>query len=432
MGHIVNSDREYRLLQRRLDRNVTGAPDSAVFMKILKLLFSPGEADLARRMPTAFTPLGRLSRRLGIPPEELDGKLTAMAGKGLVVDFEVDGRRYFSLAPVVIGFFEFTFMRAPGDLPMKELAHLFEEYMMGDDRFIRSVMEGQTQIGRALVREESIPDVDFSEVLDWERATHVVESATAIGVARCQCRHKAEHVGKACQAPQEVCLSFNYAADYTVRHGFARAVTRQEAMKILEQSKDAGLAQIGDNVKRKLSYICNCCGCCCGMISSMKRFNIRNGVVTSNWMMEIDSSKCKGCGKCVHSCPLEAISLDSGVRGGNTAVCDAGLCLGCGVCYSACKFGAISMKNRPKRILTPETAFDRVVAMAVERGKLASLLFEDPEKISHRALGRVINILEKSPPFKALLAVEPLRSVFLNTVVQGAKLKQRPIRKLFE
>jgi hypothetical protein len=59
--------------------------------------------------------------------------------------------------------------------------------------------------------------------------------------------------------------------------------------------------------------------------------------------------------------------------------------------------------------------------MAIERGKLANLLFDDPEKLSHRALGRIVNILEKSPPYKATMAIEPLRSAFLGAVIRGAK-----------
>ena len=59
--------------------------------------------------------------------------------------------------------------------------------------------------------------------------------------------------------------------------------------------------------------------------------------------------------------------------------------------------------------------------MAIERGKLANLLFNDPDKLSHRALGRMMNILEKSPPFKAAMAVQPLRSAFMNALVRGAR-----------
>ncbi len=137
MAHTVNPDRTYHLLQQRLDRNVTGAPDSPVFTQILKLLFSTEEADIARQMPTQFTSLGRLARKLEVDPAALDDRLTRMAQRGLVLDVERHGRRYFTLAPVVIGFFEFTFMRTRDNLPMAELARLFEEYFFQDDRFAR-------------------------------------------------------------------------------------------------------------------------------------------------------------------------------------------------------------------------------------------------------------------------------------------------------
>ncbi|UCD38573.1 MAG: 4Fe-4S ferredoxin, partial [Fidelibacterota bacterium] len=76
MGHAINSGKSYRLLQQRLDRNLTGAPDSPTFLKILRLLFSPEEAELARQLPSRLTPLETLSQRLNIPPDELGDKLT--------------------------------------------------------------------------------------------------------------------------------------------------------------------------------------------------------------------------------------------------------------------------------------------------------------------------------------------------------------------
>jgi len=412
------------LLQQRLDRNVTGAPESPTFIKILKLLFSPEEAELARRIPSQPTPLDTLSSKLGISLDKLGDKMTEMAQRGLVVDLEHDGQRYFSLSPVVIGFFEFTFMRARDDLPMAELARLFEEYFSESDRFSRSVYQGQTQVGRRLVREEALPEGDHIEILDWERASYIIETASPIGVSLCPCRHELSHLGKACDKPQLVCLSLNYAADTLIRNGIAKPIATDEAMRILQQSKEAGLAQTGDNVQRKVSYICNCCGCCCGMVQAIKTYHIRNAIVTSNWLMEVDLSKCNGCGKCIKACPTEAIEIveeKKGAKKQRWAVRDETLCLGCGVCYSSCKFGGITMKPRAQRVLTPETLFDREVLMAIERGKLADLIFPERERLSHLALGRIVAVLEKSPPFKATMAIKPLRSVFLSTMVKGAK-----------
>ena len=422
MGHIVNSDREYRLLQQKLDKNVTGAPDSPVLLEILKLLFSPSEVELARRVPCKPTSLNSLSRKTGMDAAELGARLTELAERGLMLDFERSGKRYFMLPPVVIGLFEFTFMRARDNVPMAELARLFDEYMHQDDQFAHTIFQKETQIGRALVREEALPADDPSEVLDWERATKLIETASAVSVSLCSCRHKASHLDKACDAPQDVCLSLNMGAVALSKSGNSRMISNAEGMRILEECKSHGLVQVGDNVQRSASYICNCCGCCCGMLNAIRHFDIRNAVVTSNWILDINADKCVGCGLCAKKCPIDAIAMkqeDSGRA--KVAVCDQGLCLGCGVCYSSCKKGALAMKPREKRVLTPEDTFERIVRMAIERAKLADLIFDDPENLGYRAIGRVLSILEKTSPVRALMAVEPLKSKFI-----GALLKKRP------
>jgi hypothetical protein len=82
MGHVINSPRSYRLLQQRLDRNVTGAPDSPVLRQILNLLFRPEEAELAAQIPTNFISLRRLARRTGWEQEALGECVTSMAERG--------------------------------------------------------------------------------------------------------------------------------------------------------------------------------------------------------------------------------------------------------------------------------------------------------------------------------------------------------------
>ena len=81
------------------------------------------------------------------------------------------------------------------------------------------------------------------------------------------------------------------------------------------------------------------------------------------------------------------------------------------------------MKSRPQRVLVPETVFDQRIAMALERGKLVDLLFDNPERLSQRAVGKVIGVLEKNSPFKAAMARNSLKSSFLDALVKGAKKK---------
>jgi ferredoxin len=391
------------------------------------MLFSPEDAELARRLPHKFASLDTLSKKIKLPKDELSSKLTEMAHRGVVFDIEHAGQRYYMLPPVVIGLFEFTFMRMRPEMPMKELALLFEEYFYENKAdFAHTLFEGKTQIFRTLVREEAIPNDTYTEVLDWERATNIVSSATATSVGICQCHHAAQHMGRACNKPQEVCLTFNFAAESLARNGIARSITKNEAMTILTRSKESGLAQTADNVKNKVTFICNCCGCCCHVMRGIKTLDHRPGIITSNFIMDVDLSKCKGCGKCAKACPVEAISIDRRMDGAKEikwAVRNEQSCLGCGVCTTVCKTGAASMKSRAQRVLVPETIFDQRVMMAIERGKLADLIFDDPGKLSHRALGRILGVVEKSEPIKAKMAAQSLNSSFMKGIVKEAKKK---------
>ncbi len=429
MGHtLVDPDRAYQRLQQRLDRMPTGAPDSEVFQRILRLLFTEEEAQIAARMPTICS-IEVLSRRTGLPVDDLEEKVTAMAAKGLVLDLDNRGERYVALAPVVIGFFEFTFMRVREDAPMEELAHLFHHYMYDDDSFARSVFAGSTQIGRSLVREEALPEQPSVEVLDWERATHIVSTARSVAVSLCPCRTHAELIGEGCGAPTRTCLTFNGAAEALVRSGIAEPITNAEGMEILQLAKSAGLAQTADNVKHGISYICNCCGCCCGMMQSIRRHGITGSIVSSNWVAHVDLEKCRGCKKCYHACPADAITMvdneGKGLRK-NWAIVDPDKCLGCGVCDERCNWGAHSMVPREARVFTPENTFDRMVTMAIERGKLAELLVDTLDGAGPHALSRALAILAESRPAVAARAVEPLHSVFLRGMLAAVHAASRP------
>lgn len=429
MVHIRTNTKEYQLLQQRLSQKVQGASNSPILMKILSMLFSPHEAEIASRLPHNFTPLDNLVNKFDMPKDELESKLTEMSQRGVLLDIKHNNTRYFTLPPVVIGLFEFVFMRTRPDMPLPDLAKLFDQYFHENNDFMMTHFEGKTQLFRTFVREEALSETDYAEILDWERASHVVDTASAWAVGLCQCHHTAEHLGSSCERPQEVCLTFNYAAEALSSAGHARSISKRESMEILAKSKDSGLAQTGDNVKNKVTFICNCCGCCCSVMRALKSLDLSKPLVSSNWIMEIDIEKCKGCGECAKVCPMDAVHIERGedAKKKRWAVRQEELCLGCGVCKTVCKSGAAKMKSRPQKVFIPDTVFDQRVKMAIERGKLADLIFDDPEKMGHRLLGRIMRNLENSSPFKAAMAIDPLQSAFLKTIVKGARKGAGPL-----
>ena len=132
----------------------------------------------------------------------------------------------------MIGFFEFAFMRVRSDLPQKEIAEHMVAYAHDEPDFARAVFAGKTQVGRTLVHEDAVDPADLTHILDHERATHIVKDAKAWAVSLCYCRHIQEHEGKACGKPTEVCTTLNSAADYVIRHGLGRKISKEEALDI--------------------------------------------------------------------------------------------------------------------------------------------------------------------------------------------------------
>src|SRR5664280_1025289 len=112
-----------------------------------------------------------------------------------------------------------------------------------------------------------------------------------------------------------------------------------------------------DNVQRDVTYMCNCCGCCCGRMQAIRGVGITNAIVSSNWVAETDFSNCRGCKKCFHRCPAEAITMvdnDGKGRRKYWSVVDPQKCLGCGVCTDVCRWEGRYMVPRPHRVFTAD------------------------------------------------------------------------------
>jgi ferredoxin len=418
MAHLAARG-AYADLARRLNRFPQGAPPTELLFKILKMLFSEPEAQVVSRLPIKPFTAAQAARLWKMTQAEALKKLEALAGRGLLVDIEKqDGRRSFSLPPPMAGFFEFSLMRVRTDIDQKLLSELFYQYVTLEPDFLAALFSpGPTQLGRTYVHEPALTPELSLHVLDYERASEVIKTARHRAVGLCYCRHKMSHRGQACAAPQDICLTFGSTAHSLAKHGIARSVSVEEGLDILQRAYAHNLVQFGENIQRRPSFICNCCGCCCEAMLAVKRLAPLRSVHTTNYIPHTDPSLCTGCGSCVVVCPVEAMGLfsagDALHKSRKIARLDEKVCLGCGICVRNCPAKALSLVRRRETVLTPVDFAHRIVAMAVERGKLQDLIFDNQAQWNHRAMAAILGAILKLPPVKQALAGRQLKSRFL-------------------
>ena len=349
--------------------------------------------------------------------------LDQLAARALLVDFEQGGETHYVLPPPMAGFFEFSLMRVRDDIDQKLLSELFFQYLNVEEDFIRELFtRGETQLGRTFVHEPVLSYENALLVLDYERASEVIKSATHRGVSMCYCRHKMVHAGRACEAPMNICMTFNTTAESLIRHGHARALDVSEGIGLLSEAYEKNLVQFGENVRERVNFICNCCGCCCEAMIAARRFAVLQPIHTTNFLPVIDEKTCNGCGKCVTICPVAAMVLvsanDPHEARKKIARLDETRCLGCGLCVRSCsRTGSLRLESRPRRVLTPLNSAHRVVIMALERGKLQELIFDNRMLWHHRALAAVFGIILRLPPLKRALAAEQVKSRYLEALI---------------
>lgn len=349
------SQQIYESLAEHLDRLPSGFPKTAtgVELRILRRLFTPEEAVLAKFLTLRPESPEAIAARSGHNAEELAHKLEAMAQKGLIFRLRKGPSISYMAAQFVIGIWEYHVNDLDPDLIRdvnEYLPHLFQGISQLKTPQLRTI-----PISRALSADQAI--------MPYEQARHIVMEHDAILVAPCICRKEHTMLGKGCDRPMESCLVFGVGAQYYMDNKLGRMIGKEEALQILENAEKTGLVLQPSNAQ-KIVNICTCCGCCCQVLKNLKKLPRPADHVSSNYFAVIESTRCTGCETCVERCQMDAVRMED-----QTAAILEDRCIGCGLCVPTCPEEAIRLEAKPEeqRSAPPRHYSETLMRIAKER-----------------------------------------------------------------
>lgn len=336
-------DEVYRKLANVLNTLPNGFPstESGVEIKLLEKIFTPVQADLFCDLRLTFETTEEIAGRTGRPLEGLEEKLKEMGEAGQVFAIDMGGTWCFRMLPWVFGIYEFQIRRLD-----REFAELNEEYspVYGKQFFSQA-----PQLMRVLPIEEEI--AVGQEVLPYEKVSCLIDQNESFLANDCICKKEQGLLGHPCDRPMQVCLAMAPVPGVFDNAPEGRVLTKEETRALLLKTEEMGLVHLTANQQGGNYYICNCCGCCCGVLAAINRLGIpASQVINSHYYAAIDPEKCIACGICADErCQVRAVE-----EGEEAYRIDPERCIGCGLCISTCSEEAIGLVRRdPAEILVP-------------------------------------------------------------------------------
>ncbi len=340
-------------LAKHLSTLGMGLPHTDALVDILKSVFSRTEAQVALLLPTTHiplkpTPVADLAHSSDLDPQLVADTLEKLAGEKLIFAGKTEnGEMGYALHQAGFGFPQAFFWEGKDTPQARKMTRLILKYF---SRQVTREAFGAKKLKpyRYIPIQQSL-NPEIQAVLPHDRMDTVLNNAQRFALAHCPCRVEAGLMGRACNHPLEVCLKFDQMADYLIEQGLGREISREEAHQVVNHAAQIGLVHFVDNAAGKVQHNCNCCGCACWNVGSIRRRKIpRDELMAVYYTRQTDRDACVGCGQCLDICPVDAITIES-----EQALVDNQWCIGCGVCVNRCDFDAIRIVKRKESAEIP-------------------------------------------------------------------------------
>jgi NADPH-dependent glutamate synthase beta subunit-like oxidoreductase/NAD-dependent dihydropyrimidine dehydrogenase PreA subunit len=285
-------------------------------VKFLAELIDDEEARVATLCSTHPESVEEIAQNAGVDPESIRKTLEELAYKGVLFSFEENGVMKYHRIPWAPGIVEHYLLTK--EQRTEKLARAFDEFCKSINLkgVIMPVGGGNLRVIpiKAGIKAET-------HIATYEELQTYLDQSDIYSAGDCACRLSLELMGEACEHPiKDMCIQIGPEADYYIRTGRARRISRQEAEEIIQQAEKEGLVHevFNNEGLNKSSFICNCCGCACASLQKATLFRIPDAV-RSNFVAEVNPDNCVGCGTCVESCNANALALGSSFVKGEQA-----------------------------------------------------------------------------------------------------------------
>ena len=341
------ADNVYQKLARHLASLGMGYPQKEELLEILRENFTPQEAEVALAIPTKTipfepAPMSKIAPHLNIPQDELEQILSNLAQRGLLYSKRMkDGEMGYALQQFGYGFPQTFFWRGVNTPNAKKMAELVVKYS-GKEQLKEVYGDTETKAFRYLPATPSF-EPESHAVFPFEMMEEVIKKVKVIALVHCPCRATAQLIGKKrCDHSLENCIKYDELAEYLIDKGIGKEITKQEALEVIRKSEEAGLVHLVDNAREGIKHTCNCCGCCCWSVGTIRRKKIPRDILMATYFLrETDQERCTGCGACIDICPINVIRME-----GDFPVVDKEWCIGCGVCAVPCPTSAVKLVRK--------------------------------------------------------------------------------------
>ncbi len=381
MERTISKEREQKLRQLGKlfnKQSVNPPPIVKDILICMDIAITPRETDFLLKVGENRYDYDQLRLLTDMSEEQFRPFFEHLRHKGMInTKYGENGERTYKLfAMIPSGWFDDTYLSDGEETPeKKEFAHHFDQAVKKleklnffplrpiVDLYSKKTLKNVNTIATIKPPESAKRIIEIDQTIEAPPTkvypsygvNELIEKyGDSIAVKYCFCRQWRKLVDDPCrfELPSEICLSFGNQTKKYLETGIGRAISKEEAYRIIKESQEKGAVHMvyysEEDLNQPEVAVCNCCWDCCG-IFRLYHTGAQPLLIKAFYYAELrDELSCSGCGDCVDFCPVNAIQISDG-----EAVIKKETCIGCGQCEFQCAEEAIQLVFQEREVYLP-------------------------------------------------------------------------------